>query len=504
MASNLSVWTVDLISLLFIKMNQNKSRNSLINWELVSVNPKDKNWNWKNLFYFWGVNIQSIIAFSLITSLYLVYDLDFFIVLFGSLMGSFLVYMMVNLSGNLSQKSGLPFPVVLRSSFGVKGAKYFALIRGSVGIFMFGVQTYFLSKALSYLIRVLIFSLDSTFLDKDFFLVFLLGLNIIDWTSLIITISSQAFLFSRNHKFNKSIISFSALIVYSGMLFFFLVVLLLDVKLVSQTFLSIFDYSNFFLKANILPFITVAGSFFAYFSFVILNFGDFSRFVKNENELKKGNLCLILNLIIFSFFAVFIVIGVDISLNKNLDSLDKILTNPTDIIGKVDNILITVIALFFIIFASSSTNLIANYIPAQNSLLNFFPDKLNLKTTAIIITFLGFIIGILWLTLLSQIGILVFVDTFTTIFGPLFGVMVVDYYLIKKTNLNNDDIHSLKSSGAYFYSNGWHIKAIYSLILGFIFAASTVWNVNLMNFYSYSWIIGAFISSLTYYLLASK
>ena len=79
-----------------------------------------------------------------------------------------------------------------------------------------------------------------------------------------------------------------------------------------------------------------------------------------------------------------------------------------------------------------------------------------------------------------------------------------DYYLVKKSNLNNKDIFSLDPSGTYFYSNGWHIKGIYSLIIGFIFAAGTIWNENLMYLQSYSWIIGAFISSLTYYLLASR
>jgi len=485
-------------------VNQNKSKNSLINWEIVSVNPNEKIWDWKDLFFFWGVNIQSVIAFSLVTSLYLVYELSFFIVLIGSLIGSFFVYFFANLSGKPSQKSGLPFPVVLRSSFGVKGAKYFSLLRGLVGIFMFGVQTYFLSKAISYLIRIFIFSIDSSLLGQDIFLIFLLGLNIIDWGSFIITILLQGFLFSKNHKINRLIINFSAIAVYSGMLFFFLVVLLLDVKLVVQSFADIFDLDNFFLKSNIAPLFVVAGTVFAYFSVVLVNYGDFSRYVKNENELKKGNISLILNLIIFSFFAVFIVIGADIFLNKNLENMDRILTNPTDIIGKIDNIQITVIALFFIIFASASTNLIANYIPAQNSLLNFLPTKLNIKSSAVIIIFLGFLIGIFWLPLLSQIGILSFIDTIGSFFGPLFGIMVVDYYLIKKSILNNKDIFSLDKSSLYFYFNGWHIKAVYSLTLGFIFAASTIWNESLMNFQSFSWIIGAFISSLTYYLLTSK
>ena len=485
-------------------MNQKKTKYNLSNWELVSVNPNNKNWDWKDLFCFWGNNIQSVIGFSLIASLYLVYELNVFVVLLGTLIASALVYFLVNLIGKPSQKYGIPFSVLLRCSLGIKGAKYFGLFRGVVGIFMFGIQTYFLSRLLSFLIRIFIFSLDSTILDHDIFLIFLLGLNIIDWVSFVFTIILQTLLFSKSHQFNRSIIRFSAVTVYLGMLMFFLVVFLYDVKVVSAAFVDIFSINNLFDKNNIAPLVTVVGTIFAYFSIVIVNYGDFSRYVKNENELKKGNLSLILNLLIFSFFAVFIVIGADIFLNKNLENMERILTNPTDIIGKIDNTELTVIVLFFIIFSSASTNLIANYVPTQNILLNLLPTKLNLKTSAVIIALLGFVIGAFWLTLLSQIGILAFVDTFGAFFGPLFGVIVVDYYLVKKTNLNNKDIFSLENNGLYFYSNGWHIKAIYSLVLGFIFSASTIWNESLMNFHSYSWVVGAFITSLTYYLLVSK
>ena len=485
-------------------MNQIKSKKSLINWELVSVNPNDKNWNWKDLFCFWGCNIQSVIGFSLIASLYLVYELNVFVVLLGTLIASFFVYFLANLIGKPSQKYGLPFPVILRSSLGVKGAKYFGLFRGLVGIFMFGIQTYFLSRLFSFLFRIFIFSFDSTFLDNDIFLIFLLGLNIIDWVAFVIAISLQTFLFSKSHQFNRSIIRFSAITVYTGMLIFFLNVFLYDVKVTSAAFVDIFSINNLFEKNNIVPLITVAGTIFAYFSIVIVNFGDFSRYVKNDTELKNGNLSLIINLLLFSFFSVFIVIGADIFLNKNLENMERILTNPTDIIGKIDNIELTILVLFFIIFSSASTNLIANYVPTQNILLNIMPMKLTLKSSATIIALLGFIIGIFWLTLLSQIGILAFVDTFGAFFGPLFGIIVIDYYLIKKTNLDNKDIFSLEKNSLYFYSNGWHVKAIYSLFLGFIFAASTIWNESLMSFHSFSWIIGASVSSLTYYLLASK
>ena len=360
-------------------MNHNKTRYSLSNWELVSVNPNDKNWNWKDLFCFWGCNIQSVIGFSLIASLYLVYELNVFIVFLGILIASILVYFFANLIGKPSQKYGLPFSVILRSSFGTKGAKYLGLFRGLVGIFMFGIQTYFLSRLFSFLIRILFFSFDNNLLDHDIFLTFLLGLNIIDWVAFAIAIFLQVFLFSKSHQFNKSIIKFSAITVYLGMFIFFLTVFLYDVRVTSEAFVDIFSTNSLLDRNNIMPLITVVGTIFTYFSIVIVNFGDFSRYVKNDNELKNGNLSLIINLLIFSFFAVFIVIGADIFLNKNLENMERILTNPTDIIGKIDNIELTIIALFFIIFSSASTNLIANYVPTQNILLNIMPTKLNYK-----------------------------------------------------------------------------------------------------------------------------
>ena len=485
-------------------MNQPKVKYSLSNWDLVTVNPNYKTWNWKDLFYFWGANVQSIIGFSLISSLYLMYSLNVFVVFFGIILGSFFVYLFSNAIGKPSQKFGLPFVVLLRSSLGLNGAKFFGLIRSLVGTFLFGIQTYFLSKLLVYLIRILIFSIDSSLLQQEFFIIFYFGLNIIDWLSIVIAIIAQTLLFTVGIQYNKKIINFSAITVYLGMLIFFFVVLLSDVKITTEAFSSIFNLNSFVDINNFAPLLTVAGTVFAYFSILIISFGDYSRYVKNEEELKKGNLSLILNLIMFSFLSVFIVTGSDVFLNQKFSDMDRIFTNPTDIIGKFDNMQITIIVLFFIIVASASTNLAANYIPSQYSLINFAPSKLSLKSASYVISSLGLLIAIFWLTVLSQIGILSFIDTFSAFFGPLFGVMAADYYLIKNQELSNKDLYSLDRESAYYYSGGWHIKGVYSLIIGFIFSASTIWNTSLMFLQSYAWIIGAFVAWITYYLLAKK
>ena len=485
-------------------MIQEKSNIQLTNWELVSVNPSNKIWNWKDLFCFWGNTIQSIIGFSIIASLYLVYELNVSVVFFGTFAASLLVVFLTNLIGKPSQKHGIPFPVFLRTSMGIFGAKYVAILRGLVAIFMFGVQTFFLSKSIGYLIRISLFSIDSTFLDKEIFTLFFYGLNIIDWFSFVFAIFFQIYLFRKGQIFNKIIINISALFVYIGLILFCAIIASTNLVDVVDSFKDLLVFDNIISKSNISPFLTVFGTMFAYFSIVIVNFGDFSRFVKNENELKKGNLSLLLNLIFFSIFAIFIVIGADIILNKNLQVMDRILVSPTDIIGKFDNIFLSVAALFFILFATASTNLIANFIPSQNCLINLMPSKLNPTSSGLIIGILGFFIGALWVPLLSQIGILSIVDTFGAFFGPIFGIIIADYYLIKEKEIVNKDIFSTNENGAYYFSGGWHLKAIYALLVAFVFSAATIWNPEFRFLQSYSWLIGAFIGFMMHYLLSKK
>ena len=485
-------------------MIQQKENFSLRNWEIVSVNPAEKNWTWKDLFCFWGNGVQNIIGFSLITSLYLIYDLNAIVVFIGTLAASLLIYLFSNLIGKPSQKHGLPFPVILRISMGVNGARYVALLRGLVGIFMFGVQTFFISKSIGYLLRILLFKIDSNILNNEIFFTFFMGLDLIDGVSLLLTLLLQFLIFSNGINTNRLFINFSALFVYFGLILFLIIILSEHYNELLSSFKLSLNTDNAISRNNLLPLLTVIGTMFAYFSILIINFGDFSRYVKNEKELNKGNLSLILNLLLFSFLSVFIVLGADIILVKNFIQVDKLLTNPTDIIGKFDNTFLTTIALIFILFATASTNLIANYIPSQNTLLNFLPKNLSLKSSGILIIFISFFVSLFWLPVLSQIGILSIVDTIGSFFGPIFGVIIADFYLIRNKKIINKDIFSSLSTSTYYYSNGWQIKGVYSILIGFIFSSSTIWNVNLNFLQSFSWAIGAFVSCLTYYLLASK
>ena len=121
----------------------------------------------------------------------------------------------------------------------------------------------------------------------------------------------------------------------------------------------------------------------------------------------------------------------------------------------------------------------------------------------LLIIILGLTFGALWIPILSQSGVLSIIDTIGSFFGPIAGVIIADYYLIRNKEYISKEIFSDSKSAAYYYSSGWHIKGVYAMVIGFIFAASTIWNVELRFLQSFAWLIGALISYVIYYLMAS-
>ena len=185
-------------------MNQEKEKFQVRNWELVSINPINRNWVRSDYFNYWAVSIQSVIGFSLIASFYLLYDLNSIIVFSGCLIATFLIFILTNIIGKTSQSTGLSFPVILRLSMGFNGARYVGMLRGLVGIFMFGVQTFFISKSIGYIIRIFLHQIDNQILSSEYLLMFFFGLNPLDWFSLLITLVLQFYLFTKGPQMNKA------------------------------------------------------------------------------------------------------------------------------------------------------------------------------------------------------------------------------------------------------------------------------------------------------------
>ena len=180
------------------------------------------------------------------------------------------------------------------------------------------------------------------------------------------------------------------------------------------------------------------------------------------------------------------------------------LTNPAEIIERVDNLFLTVVAATCFFAATVGINLVANFIPSAFGLANLFPSKVNFKTGGLITAIISFFIGALWVVLISRIGIDGFVNTLGAILAPVYGIMMVDYYLLKKQELVVQDLFTYDPKGEYFYENGWNRKAMQAFAISALFAIGTVWVPALSAMAGFGWVIGAALGGVIYYVIMPK
>jgi NCS1 family nucleobase:cation symporter-1 len=185
-------------------------------------------------------------------------------------------------------------------------------------------------------------------------------------------------------------------------------------------------------------------------------------------------------------------------------------------VAKVDSMLLTVVAAFAFFSATVGINMVANFIPPAYDLSNLMPSKINFRTGGLITAACGFVIGGMWVAVITQMGMFPFVNTLGAILAPVFGIMIVDYYVIKKEKLNVDALFSDKPKGKYYYQNGFNQKGMLAWIISGYIAVGTVWpNIlitdGLTNFFSslgggggYAWIIGASLGAVIHLAISKK
>jgi len=255
-------------------------------------------------------------------------------------------------------------------------------------------------------------------------------------------------------------------------------------------------------------FLAVFGIMVGYFAAVVINFGDFSRFVTNENEMKKGNLYgLVGNIVFFSFITLMITGG-------TIAVFGEYVAQPTDMVAKVDNMLLTIVAAFAFFSATVGINMVANFIPPAYDLANLMPGKINFRIGGLITAGFGFVIGGLWVAVITKMGMFPFVNTLGAILAPVFGIMICDYYLIKKQRLDVNELFNAKEDGKYFYKGGFNSKAMYAWIISGYVAVGTVWP-NLLIFDAlkdffanagggFAWIIGAALGAVIHLAISKR
>ncbi|NVJ52995.1 MAG: NCS1 family nucleobase:cation symporter-1 [Campylobacteraceae bacterium] len=454
------------------------------NDSLSPTKKSERNWKWFEVSNIWANDIQSLFGYTLVASLFISYGVTGWTAFFALIVAGLIVTFLVNISGKAGVDYGIPYPVLARSSMGINGAKLSAILRAIVAVFWFGVQTYFASTALHLLITA------STGIHPE---VKFLGIDGIGWLSFFIVWIFQMIIFSKSMAWVSKFLNFAAPFVYIIMIGLLVVLWSKSGGELFNVANNIFSNEESTLSSEINGFFAILGTMIAYFAAVMINFSDFSRYAKDQKSMTVGNLVgLPFNMVLFSALALLITAGSVVVFGEKL-------TNPMDIVEKADSTVLSLIAAITFFTATVGINLVANFIPAVNGIANLAPKKLSFTKSGVITSLFALVIGGFWVSFISQVGISPIVNTLGSTLAPLYGILVVDYYLIKKQNLDMDALYDESENSKYYYGNGWNNKTIVAFAIGAVFSICTVWVDALSSLNGYGWIIGAVLGGFIYY-----
>ena len=453
---------------------------------LTPVTAEEKSWGWFAIFNIWANDIQSLFGYSLVASLFISYGVSGWTAFAALIVAGLLVMMLVNLSGAAGERYGIPYPVLARASKGTQGAKLPAVLRAIVAVFWYGVQVYFASTALALLIRSVTGLSGGTEI---------LGLTGIDWLSFVIVWGFHIVIFWRGMGWVETFLNIAGPFVYLVMIGLVIVLWQRSDGQLLEATATIFANPEGTFWTEFKGFIAIVGTMVAYFAAVMINFSDFSRYAKNKPAMILGNLAgLPFNMILFSALALLTTGGAAVVFGEKI-------INPTEIVERTDSVVLGIIAAITFFAATVGINLVANFIPAVNGIASLAPEKISFRKAGLITSLFALVIGGFWNSFISQFGISGFVNTLGATLAPVFGIMIVDYYLLRKEQLSEDDLYNMEG-GIYHYDNGWNGAAVKAFGLAAVFSVATVWVPWLAFLSGYSWVIGAVLGGVIYNALA--
>jgi NCS1 family nucleobase:cation symporter-1 len=462
----------------------------LYNQDLAPTAPSGRTWGVFSIFAMWMSDVHSVGGYTFAASLFFL-GLTGWQVLISMIVGIMAVFFLMNLIGRPSQKYGIPYPVVARLSFGVMGANLAAMVRGIVGIVWYGVQTYFASKA----VQVLVITVIPSAADLTHNSIF--GLSTLAWLSFLFMWFFQLVIFLSGMETIRKFIDFCGPVVY-------VVMFILAIWILSQAGLSSLNAqlapapassaATMGLMANAAMLIV------AYFAALLLNFGDFARFGKSEHAMRIGNfLGLPVNFVVFSIIIVIVTSG-------TLHVFGEAIMDPVAIVQRIGHPVVVVLGSVTFIVATMGINIVANFVSPAYDIANLWPEKISFRVGGFIASALSVLVCP-WQFVASPHAITLFVSIFGSALGPLFGIMIADYFLVKRQTVVVQDLYTMSPAGSLYFDGGWNRKALVALALSaalsiglsLLGSFGVIFNVG-----DWGWLIGASAGGILYRLLSSE
>ena len=459
------------------------SESVLANKDLL---PTKQTWNWYNIFAFWMSDVHSAGGYIFAGTLFSL-GLAGWQVFVSLIVGIVIIQGLANIIGVPSQKLAVPFPVISRMTYGVFGANIPALIRGGIAVVWYGIQTYLASAAL--MIVVLYEWPDLVSLTEDS----ILGLSTLGWYCFAAMWFLQTALFLCNMEAIRRFMDWAGPIVYIAML----VLMVLIVREAAWENIS-FSLTEKEMSATetIWTMIVGAALVVSYFCGPTLNFGDFSRYAKSPSQMKRGNFWgLPVNFVFFSLIAVVTISGTPVVFGE-------LIVDPIEVMGRLDNKTAVLILGLTMLVATVGVNIVANFVSAAFDISNIFPKYISWRTGGLIASVLS--VALLpWNLFSSPEVIHVTVDVLAALIGPVYGILIIDYYYIKRRHVNVHDLYSTSREGTYWYRHGVNWKAVAALIPAGIASVAAMMLDSGSGIGNFTFFIGAFMAAGVYRWIAN-
>lgn len=447
--------------------------------------PKERRWKTYSIFALWMNDVHSIGNYTFAAGLFAI-GLGALQSVFALLIGILVVFWGMNLMGRMGQRTGVPFPVMARISFGVHGAQIPALIRAVIAIAWYGVQTYLASLA----VVVLALRIEPSLLPLTQDSV--LGLSTLGWICFLGLWALQLAILSFGMEIIRRFQDYAGPVVWIVMLGMAVWMLVLADGRIAWNPPNALTGSAMWWEM-----LGAAGLTISIYGTLMLNFCDFSRFAPDRKSVVRGNFWgLPVNFTAFALVSITVTAGA-------YTLFGEIITDPAEIIAKVPNTFVLVLGAVMFALATVGVNIVANFVSPAYDLANVAPKHIDFRRGGIISAVLAVVV-LPWNLYNSPAMIDYFLGGLGALLGPLFGVIIVDYWLLRRSKINVPDLYTASPDGEYAYRRGFNPRALAAFVPASVVAFAVALLPVFKTLSAFSWFVGALLAGLVYYLVADR
>ena len=453
--------------------------------DLAPTRAANRTWGRYSLFALWTNDVHNIANYSFAIGLFAL-GMSGAQILAAFALGALVIYGLMNLSGYMGQKTGLPYPVMCRISFGIHGAQIPALIRAVIAIAWFGIQTYLASVVLRVLLTAI--APDLRPYDQNS----ILGLSTLGWVTFVAIWCVQVAIFAYGMEMVRRFESLAGpiiLIAFSA----------LAAWMYWRSGLSIaWSSGNAPTGAGMwLKVFGAAALWVSLYGTMILNFCDFTRNCPDRRTISVGNFWgLPVNMLGFALIAV-VLAGAQFSIDG------KLVQSPSEIVAAIPNTAGLVLACLAFLLVTVAVNIMANFVAPAFVLTNLAPKVLNFRRAGLLSATIAVVI-LPWHLYNSPAVIVYFLGGLGALLGPLYGIMVTDYYLVRRGRVNLPELYSENPEGDYHYRGGVNLRAVVAFIPAALIAILLALVPAFETLSQFSWFFGAGLGGLIHYAIANR